>query len=76
MSVSIGHEIGFFAGRNRPLKVFVTSSREQHPVFGNIVGKNRITYPDGDAAFVDDDPDALYCRVKAWLQALTTTVDR
>lgn len=76
LSVSIGHEIGFFAGRNKPLKVFVTSSREQDPVFGNIVGKNRITYPDGDAAFVDDDPDALYGRVRAWLQTLTTVGDR
>jgi len=76
LSVSIGHEIGFFAGRNRPLKVFVTSSREQDPVFGNIVGKNRMTYPDGDAAFVDDDPDALQGRVKTWLQGLDVISER
>lgn len=75
LSVSIAHEIGFFAGRNRPLKVLVAASREKDPVFGNIVGKNRLTYPDGDAAFVDDDPDALRGRVRAWLQGVLSNQD-
>ncbi len=69
LSTSIGHEIGVFAGRGRPHKVFVAQSRDADPLvgFGNFVGHILMQYPDGDAAFAKDNPHSLYGRVKAWL---------
>lgn len=70
LSMSIAHEIGFFAGRNRPLKVFVTTDRDKDPVFGNIVGMNRVTYAGGDSGFVDAEQTSLYQKVKMWVSGL------
>ena len=70
LSMSIAHEIGFFAGRNRPLKVFVTAARDKDPVFGNIVGMNRIAYADGDAGFVETEQVSLYQKVRMWAASL------
>jgi hypothetical protein len=70
LSMSIAHEIGFFAGRNLPLKVFVSNGRDKDPVFGNIVGMNRITYPDGNAGFLDAEHNSLYERAKTWFANL------
>jgi hypothetical protein len=76
LSPSIAHEIGFFAGTNRPLKVFVADSRDQDPVFGNIVGKNRSTYADPPAGFDDEDADSLYVKVKTWVQTIKAVRQR
>lgn len=73
LSLSISHEIGFFSGRNRPIKVFTSSSRDKDPVFGNIVGMNRITYSDGDGAFVNDSVDSLYQCVRRWIESISRT---
>jgi hypothetical protein len=70
LSMSIAHEIGYFAGRNRPLRVFVTNGRDKDPVFGNIVGMNRITYADGDAGFVETERNSLYQRARIWFNTL------
>jgi len=73
LSLSIAHEIGFFSGRNRPLRVFTSITRDKDPVFGNIVGMNRSTYADGDAAFVPDGVDCLYLVAKRWVESIADT---
>lgn len=70
VSLSLAHEIGFFAGRNKPIKVLVSASRERDPVFGNTVGKNRIVYCDPPTAYIDDEENSIYRLVHVWGAAI------
>ncbi len=73
LSLSMAHEIGFFTGRNRPYKVLVSSRRDEDPIFGNTVGKNRLVYADGETAFVDEEKMSIDFLVRAWARAISQT---
>lgn len=69
LSPSIGHEIGFFAGRARPWTVLVSRGRDVDPVFGNIVGKNRLVYANCPTGLNDGAQNSIAAVLGAWVKS-------